>query len=620
MTSPATPAGEGGLSGVESSRHAVQFYADDGTLCDAVSGYVGTGLAIGERVLVVATRDHWKVIAKRLVDHAFDVDRALASGSIDFLDAHETLAKISIGSAPDAALFERVVGEHVPRSGRTRAYGEIVDLLWKDGNLAAALRLEELWNQLLTERPLTLLCAYVVSDGASRDLAVFDAVHRAHTHVLAVEDPRASEEDRRTREIGMLQQRTRALEDEIARREQLEVALREALETREHLLHEVKDANRVKDDFLATMSHELRTPLNAILGWSSMLRTRPDVDTKKAIETIERNARSQVRLIEEILDISRIMTGKLRLELAPLDLAAVLRAALDAAAPAALAKGISLERRLEVDSCPSYGDAARLQQVFGNLLSNAIKFTAKSGRVTACLDRVGADVEISIEDNGRGIREDFLPHMFQRFRQADSSTTRTAGGLGIGLAIVGHLVELHGGVVKADSDGEGRGAKFTLTLPLRTGPTAENQSSITITSDDKLLSSLRVLICEDDPDSRDLLKEVLVSEGATVQLAATAGEAFDQFREFRPDVLVSDIGLPLVDGYSLIRQIRELGEQDGGRTPAIALTAYAGTEDARRAFSAGYQLHVAKPVDPDELAARVANLIGRPGRAVAGTR
>jgi signal transduction histidine kinase/ActR/RegA family two-component response regulator len=420
-------------------------------------------------------------------------------------------------------------------------------------------------------------------------------------------------------ELELLRERARVLEDEIDQRKELETALREALQARERLLVEVETANRVKDEFLATMSHELRTPLNAILGWAAMLRTRADVDVRKAVETIERNARAQVRLIEEILDISRIMTGKLRLELQPIDLASVLRAAVDVVSPSALAKGIRLETRVEVDPCPFYGDAGRLQQVLWNLLSNAVKFTPKGGRVTIGLARAGSEVELMVEDTGRGIRQDFLPVMFQRFRQADSSTTRTEGGLGIGLAIVGHLVELHGGVVTANSAGEGRGATFSIRLPVRAVAVEAAPAALPTATEHKLLHGLRVLVCEDDADSRELLNEVLSSEGATVRLAAEASEALHHVRDFRPDVLVSDIGLPMVDGYALIRRIRQLREDQGGRTPAIALTAYAGGEDARRAFSAGYQLHVTKPVDPAELAIRVANLAGRPSGSVDGT-
>lgn len=398
-----------------------------------------------------------------------------------------------------------------------------------------------------------------------------------------------------------------ALAEELARRASMAIDNARAY-------REAQDANRLKDDFLATMSHELRTPLNAILGWSTMLRTRPGIDVKKALDTIERNARAQVRLIDEVLEISRIMTGKLRLDLQSIDLAAVFRASVDVVAPSALAKNIVLEAHA-TEPCPFYGDAIRLQQVFWNLLSNAIKFTPKGGRVEVKLDRSGSQVELTVTDNGRGIRSDFLPVMFQRFRQADSSTTRTEGGLGIGLAIVGHLVELHGGTVTARSAGEGCGATFSVALPIRALTIQEPRSLPADIAVGKPLAGLRVLVCEDDADSRDLLNELLCNEGAIVRLAAAAGEAMDHLREFRPDVFVSDIGLPVVDGYSLIRQIRQLTGEQGGWTPAIALTAYAGAEDARRAFEAGFQSHMTKPVDPSELAARVASLARRSGAA-----
>jgi signal transduction histidine kinase len=374
---------------------------------------------------------------------------------------------------------------------------------------------------------------------------------------------------------------------------------------------QARDANRIKDEFLATMSHELRTPLNAILGWSSLLRTRPDLDVKKAIETIDRNARAQVRLIEEVLDISRIMSGKLKLDLKAIDLAAVLRASLDAAAPAALAKGIALAAHVDVDPCPFRGDPVRMQQVFWNILSNALKFTPRGGRVEARLARDGGEIVATISDTGRGIRADFLPVVFQRFRQADTSTTRTEGGLGIGLAVVGHVVDLHGGTVTAASPGEGKGSAFTVRLPAPIGPAVTPEAAVAAVPGGRLLAGLRVLVCEDDTDSRDLLREVLVGEGATVQAASSVAEAVDQFRGFHPDVLVSDIGMPVADGYSLIRQIRGMREDEGSNTPAIALTAYATTEDVRRSFVAGYQLHVAKPFDPAQLTERVARLAGR---------
>ncbi len=974
-TSRAVPA----PGAADASPHAVQFYRDDARLCASVGRYLAAGLALGERLVVIATAPHRSALIAHLQGQMFDVDRGIAEGRIAFADASELLARIVVAGAPDPRAFEASVGPLLTRGDEAetpvRAYGEMVDLLWRGGNARAAIALEALWNEEAEKRRFTLLCAYRVDSDEGELRAELAAICAEHTHILedgeavpvevAVGQPRA---------VGFFEQRTRALEHEVRQRAKLEGALREALTEREHLLLEVqtdrarlerseerqivqrrhleqlqaitttfaraldpiaiagtivyegraalgaasaalwlvgrsgrsldlvrstglsaeiedrcarlpldsdlpivrchtlrsevcfesrvacadafpaanetlttpdfailclplkveercfgafsvsfeharlfspderaflttlayhaaqalerarlfdetkrtaaclsflseasgilgesldceatlaqvarlavpriadgawvdllgadgalrrvaiahadpvkarligalfgrrsparddlrgpgsvlrtgkaivarggddslhdgdpealamirtlgvssslcapvlvggrlggamtfissdpgrsfdemdlglgeelarrvgvaidnarayreaREANRLKDDFLATMSHELRTPLNAILGWAAMLRARPDVDVKKAIATIERNARAQVRLIEEVLDVSRIMTGKLKLDLKVVDLASVLRASIDVVAPSAIAKNITIESNVQMDPCPFYGDAGRLQQVVWNLLSNAVKFTPKGGRVNVRLARSGSDLELCVADTGRGVRSDFLPVMFQRFRQADSSTTRTEGGLGIGLAIVGHIVELHGGRVMAASPGEGLGATFTISFPVRAIRLDAHLAAPPAVTARKALAGLRVLVCEDDADSRELLQAVLAGEGASVVVAAAAGEAIEHLREFRPDVLVSDIGLPVVDGYSLMRQVRGLSPEEGGRTPAIALTAYAGSEDARQAFLAGYQLHVAKPVDPTDLAARVANLAGR---------
>jgi PAS domain S-box-containing protein len=386
---------------------------------------------------------------------------------------------------------------------------------------------------------------------------------------------------------------------------------------------EAQEANRTKDEFLATVSHELRTPLNAILGWTSMLRTKADVDVDKALATIERNGRAQVRLIDDVLDVSRIVTGKLRVEPKPVDLSAILKAALDVVSPMAAAKGIAISTDIVNSPCAFNGDADRLQQVFWNLLSNAVKFTPPRGTVQVSLVRTYESVEISVTDSGRGIRADFLPLLFERFRQADSTTARREGGLGLGLAIVRHLVELHGGTASASSEGEGKGSRFVVSLPTRLPETTEQRTPTSWQvarreyrapsepAGPGCLEGIRVLICDDDADARDLLVHVLSSEGSLVRVTSAADETLDELRRFRPDVLVSDIGLPGVDGYALIGRVRALPAAEGGRTPAVALTAYARGEDARKAFLAGFQLHVAKPVEPGDLVAIVANLAGR---------
>ena len=378
-------------------------------------------------------------------------------------------------------------------------------------------------------------------------------------------------------------------------------------------------ANRAKDEFLATLSHELRTPLNAMVGWTHMLRSRTLSADKeqKALETIERNARAQAELIEDILDVSRIIAGKLRIEIHPVDLPSIVEVAVDAVRPAAEAKGIVLERRTGELPERFAGDAVRLQQAIWNLLSNAIKFTPAGGRVE--LD-VGADekqVIVQVTDTGCGISPDFKPYVFDRFRQLDSSSKRTHGGLGIGLAIVRHIVELHGGSVTCESAGPDRGATFTLRLPVRTeesapiavAPEVRQAGAMRPSSDEMVdLTGIKVLLVDDEPDARELLTEVLQQCGAIVVATHSADEAIRLIPRERPSVLLSDIGLPGEDGYKLISRVRALPPEDGGRLPAAAITAYARSDDATRALAAGYQRHAPKPIQPTTLAALVAGL------------
>ena len=378
-------------------------------------------------------------------------------------------------------------------------------------------------------------------------------------------------------------------------------------------------ANRAKDEFLATLSHELRTPLNAMVGWTHMLRSRTLSADKeqKALETIERNARAQAELIEDILDVSRIIAGKLRIEIHPVDLPSIVDVAVDAVRPAAEAKGIVLERRTGELPERFTGDAVRLQQAIWNLLSNAIKFTPAGGRVE--LD-VGADekqVIVQVTDTGCGISPEFKPYVFDRFRQLDSSSKRTHGGLGIGLAIVRHVVELHGGTVSCESAGPERGATFTLRLPVRTeesapiavAPEVRQAGAMRPSSDEMVdLTGIKVLLVDDEPDARELLTEVLQQCGAIVVATHSADEAMRLIPRERPAVLLSDIGLPGEDGYKLISRVRALPPEDGGRLPAAAITAYARSDDATRALAAGYQRHAPKPIQPTTLAALVAGL------------
>jgi signal transduction histidine kinase/ActR/RegA family two-component response regulator len=379
--------------------------------------------------------------------------------------------------------------------------------------------------------------------------------------------------------------------------------------------------NRAKDEFLALLSHELRTPLNAVYGWARMLRAGQlsAEASPRALDAIVRNANAQVQLIDDLLDVSRVIAGKMRLDVRSVDLKAVVENALDAVRPAAEGKSIRLQSVLDPRAGPITGDPARLQQVVWNLLMNAVKFTDKGGRVQVHLQRLNSDVEIVVSDTGRGIEPDLVPFIFDRFRQADSSSTRAHGGLGLGLALVEHLVELHGGTVVVQSDGDGKGATFIVKLPLsiaaitegpvpRVHPTAPVMESV---SGGVRLDGLRVLVVDDDPDAVELATAILAGAGAVVRTCGSAPEALATVQQWRPDVLVSDIEMPDEDGYTLIRKVRALDAEHGGKTPAVALTAYGRSQDRMLSLTAGYNMHVPKPVDPAELTTIVASLAGR---------
>lgn len=383
---------------------------------------------------------------------------------------------------------------------------------------------------------------------------------------------------------------------------------------------------RTKDEFLATLSHELRTPLNAILGWAQLLRTGKTApkDIARGLEVIERNARTQARLVEDLLDMSRIISGKAKLDVKTVDLASVVETALESVQAAAQAKSIRLTKSLDPSVVRAAADGARIQQILWNLLSNAIKFTPNGGSVEVALRPAGDSIEIAVSDTGQGIAPEFLPHVFERFRQADSSVTRLHSGLGLGLAIARHLTELHGGTIRAESDGIGKGAVFTVKLPggadslrdrapMSESPMPERTSAV-VGYTPPPLDGVKVLFVDDDEDSRDLGAHILSQYRAQVIPAGSACEALEVLRRERPTVLVSDIGMPGEDGYELIAKVRELGDDGGGGTPAVALTAFAHPDDRRRALLAGFQVHLPKPVDPVELVAAVAALAGRTGR------
>jgi len=413
---------------------------------------------------------------------------------------------------------------------------------------------------------------------------------------------------------------------DISERKRMELERDRLLASAQAAQKEAEHANRLKDEFLATASHELRTPLTAVVGWSRMLRTgKLDAENSaRALEAIERNATLQTKLIDDLLDVSRIITGKLILDRRAIEMAHVLSDAVNTVRPAADAKHITIVTSFDAETGPVLGDANRLQQVVWNLLSNAVKFTPKNGRIEVGLQRVNSQAEISVRDSGEGISSEFLPYVFDRFRQGDGKTTRLHSGLGLGLAIVRHLVELHGGTVNAHSDGRGRGATFKVRLPvlsINSVPGSKTAASdltkargtdgLSIECPPRL-DGVRVLVVDDDSDTRQMLKAVLSECQAHVIIAASAAEAIVEIERRKPDVLVSDLGMPEQDGYELIKKVRGMESADHTvRIPALALTAYAKAEDRVRALASGYQVHLSKPVEPAEFVLVVANLAGR---------
>ena len=387
---------------------------------------------------------------------------------------------------------------------------------------------------------------------------------------------------------------------------------------------ELENANRIKDEFLATMSHELRTPLTSILGWSQLLDSNQlgDEDRTRAVNIIQRNAEAQSKLIEDLLDVSRIITGKLKIEFQPVSFAAITETVVNSLRPAGEAKELELETTIDPVAGPILGDPSRLHQIVTNLLSNAIKFTPSGGKIDVCLARSDAHVRLEVKDTGIGIAAEHLPHVFERFRQVDSSTIRAHGGLGLGLAIVEYLVRQQGGTVCAESEGVGKGATFSVEFPLTSSEVnavgfqdrlARKRESTSVSvcsepSQDQKLRQRRILLVEDDPDTQELLKTVLEGHGAGVAVVSSGKQALTELQQIQPDIIVSDIGMAGENGYDLIRKVRSLDANRGGRIPAIAVTAYAGASDRRQALLAGFQTHLSKPVDAEDLVAVIVSL------------
>lgn len=491
-------------------------------------------------------------------------------------------------------------------------------LFWLFGLFIVACGTTHLLDIILFYKPVYILSGWVKLITAAASWGTVIALFHVVPRALLMKSPDALEAEvaRRVAELQELNAQLAAAnttKDDLLRREQ---------ESRQ----QAEAANRSKDEFLATVSHELRTPLTSILGWSALLATgnHEDASVKDAMAAIERNARAQTQIVDDLLDVSRIITGQMKLETVPLDVPTLIANALHSVYPAARAKNIALVTLINTPESTATinGDEARLKQVIWNLVSNAVKFTPKGGHVEVALERENSQLLIRVSDNGIGIAPEFLPHVFERFRQSDSSTTRTYGGLGLGLAIARHLVEMHGGTIEAESHGIGQGATFTVRMPILAVnfTLQEGEQRTAITSPlpqgnlEGLLQGLRLLVIEDDTDSRQLIRTVLELHGARVESVGTAHEGFKAVCERRPDVIVCDIGLPGEDGYRLMERIRQLPPDEGGLTPAIALTAYVSPRDRLLALSAGFQVHLPKPIQPEFLVSTVAELSGRAAR------
>jgi signal transduction histidine kinase len=573
-------------------------------------------------ILIVDDSPEDREVYRRLLlqdrDHEYGFEEA---------ESGEEGLEIAGRRTPDCILLDYRLPDVDGLEFLERVGGDAVPVIVLTGQGSEAVAVEAMKNGAQDY----LLKGSVTREGLQRAIhnAVEKVALRREVEARTAELARANHD--LTREI---QERRRAEEALQVMNDELEVLVqqRTAELSRAHsrekeARRQAEEANRLKDEFLATLSHELRTPLNAILGWAQMLRSGKldTATTGRAVETIERNAKAQAQLIADILDVSRIITGKLRLELGPVNLPRVIETVLDSVRPAAEAKEIRLSVLLDPLATPVLGDSDRLQQVIWNLLSNAIKFTPKGGLVGVVLRQVEeSSLEIEVRDSGIGIRQDFLPYVFDRFRQAESSITRSHGGLGLGLSIVRHLVELHGGTVQVDSEGEGKGAAFTVRLPVRAqgvgagvAPAGrrpmEDEAVAEAPAGPPPLAGLHVLVMDDEEDTRELVAMALSHGGATVTAVPSVPEALEALDRSVPDVLVSDIGVPGEDGYSLMRKVRARDATQGGRLPALALTAYARAEDRIQAFAAGFQMHLAKPVDPDELVAVVTSLAGRTG-------
>jgi signal transduction histidine kinase len=597
--------------------HQVQFYNNDTYLTEVLVRFVRSGLSAGSPVVVIATTEHSESLVEALSQQGFDLHSCIRNNQLTCLDARETLATFMVDGMPDEEAFRHGIGTVLDqvRAGRSDvtlyAFGEMVDLLWRDGNSEAAIRLEQMWNDLAAGSSCSLLCAYAMGNFVGEAHSEgFERMCREHVHVIPTEQyMKASDEQTRLQEISILEQRARSLESEIEQRKALERKLKTMMMREQAARTEAENASRLKDEFLAVVSHELRTPLNAILGWAQILDLRSDQKTvAHALEVIRRNAVLQLNLVNDLLDISRIITGKMVLKSELVNLGQVINASLETVRQAAAKKSIDLKIVVKDPAPWITGDADRLQQVLWNLLSNAIKFTPNNGKVELNLEQNGNQIQMIVRDTGSGIDAEFLPYVFDRFRQADTGTARKVGGLGLGLAVVRYLVEAHGGNVSVESPGPGEGATFTVTLPTSV---AHTQDALSQDGDGgRTRAGFRIVVVDGQSGTGDLFRFILEDAGADAIVAAS-GESLELVSRQPFDMVLVDIGSPANDGFTLVAAIRDHPLPRVREIPVIAVASYGGYYSNADILAAGFDDFAIKPVEPGELERLVAHHLSR---------
>jgi signal transduction histidine kinase len=580
--------------------HFVQFYESDTALLESVSGYVESGLTDGAAAIVIATREHLEKLERHWEAQGLNLETARRTGQYTGLAADETLSKLLLDDWPQSKRFYDVIGsvvaEAAARFPRVVAFGEMVALLWQDGKQSAAIHLEELWNDLQKRHPFALFCAYPMSACAEEThTQPFRGVCAAHSHVIPAESYTAlTDPQERLAAISQLQQKARALETEVRIRKRLEKELQKKLT-------QLTAMDRRKDEFLAMLGHELRNPLAAIGSLAELMRrqrTGPGHSNLPLCEMLGRQVMQMARLVDDLLDASRITQGKITLQKEPLELMAIVARAIETTRPATNARGHRLRVVMPEEPIRIRGDLTRLVQVFSNLLNNAAKYTPPGGQIAVTAKARDTEVELRVQDNGVGMAPELLPRVFDLFSQADQSIERSDGGLGVGLALVRCIVELHGGRVEALSDGPGAGSEFVVRLPLLDEASIEREAPAATIP----VNPTRILIVDDNRDAAESLAALLRSDGHQAATAFNGYEALAAVQSHKPQVVLLDIGLPGMNGYEVAQRLREAGST----ARLIALTGYGQPEDRERTQRAGFHEHLTKPLDMNVLASVLA--------------